>query len=156
MLTVLALIWVEISQRTRGFREISPAQAVPLINRQDARVVDVSSAKDFQAGHIIGARHAPKSQWQPVAQKLMKFPDRPVLVVDKNGQTTAPAAAALVKAGLNQVVTLKGGMVAWRTDNYPISRPGARKKAGRKSRKADRDSNKSTEKPAEKATADQS
>ena len=38
---------------------IRPAEAVQLINHQDAVVVDVRSDKEYQEGHIVNAIHIP-------------------------------------------------------------------------------------------------
>ncbi len=48
---VLALlIYTEVMRMVRGFKELSPAQAVPWINDPDAVVIDVSAAADFNKG----------------------------------------------------------------------------------------------------------
>ncbi|HLA33723.1 MAG TPA: rhodanese-like domain-containing protein, partial [Rhodocyclaceae bacterium] len=45
-----------------GTESLSPAQATLLINRQDAIVLDVREGKEWEAGHIAGARHVVLSQ----------------------------------------------------------------------------------------------
>ena len=65
---LLALIFTELHRRTRGFRGITPQQATQLINRSDAAVIDVSSSADYQAAHILNARHLPLSQLDPGRQ----------------------------------------------------------------------------------------
>ncbi len=44
----------------------------------------------------------------------------PVLVVCKNGQTAHQAAAKLVKLGAKDVAVLKGGILQWKSDQYPL------------------------------------
>ena len=48
------LLWPGIAAGTRA--GLSPGDAVQLINRERAVVVDVSEADEFAAGHITGAR----------------------------------------------------------------------------------------------------
>ena len=43
--------------QSMGAPGLSPTQAVLLINREKANVVDVRSAEEFASGHLIGARH---------------------------------------------------------------------------------------------------
>ncbi|MBT8063039.1 MAG: rhodanese-like domain-containing protein, partial [Gammaproteobacteria bacterium] len=62
VLVLLALVWTEISRRTQGFSELTPAQAVPLINRADTVILDVSASAEYGKGHIVGARHVPPSR----------------------------------------------------------------------------------------------
>lgn len=122
VLVVLALVWAEISRRTQGFAEITTAQAVAWINRKDAQVIDVSSSADFNKGHISGARHVPPSRLGKPDPDINKLLQKPLLVVCKNGQAAPSAASRLVKMGASDVAALKGGMLQWTSDNYPVSR----------------------------------
>jgi len=122
ILVLALLVWGEISRRVRGFKEISPADAVPLINRGDTMVVDISPPADFNQGHIVGARNYPPSRFSKPDKELEKLKESPVLVVCKSGQTALTTAAAIVKLGASDVSVLKGGMAQWKSDNYPITR----------------------------------
>ena len=49
---------------TRGMRpgaEVRPAEAVTLINRKEAMVIDVRDEAEFGGGHINNARHMPEN-----------------------------------------------------------------------------------------------
>jgi rhodanese-related sulfurtransferase len=116
------LIWSEVSRRTQGYSEISPAQAVPLINQGDAVIVDISPTADFDKGHIVGARNFAPSRFTKPDSEIEKLRDKSVLVVCKNGQTALATAAALVKLGAKPVAVLKGGMTQWKSDNFPVTR----------------------------------
>jgi rhodanese-related sulfurtransferase len=116
------LIWSEVSRRTRGFREVVPAEAVPMINKGDTVVVDISPPAEFNAGHIIGAKNFTPSRFSKPDKDLEKLKGASVLVVCKNGQTALSAAASLVKLGAADVAVLKGGMTQWKSDNFPITR----------------------------------
>lgn len=122
VLVFLALIWSEVSRRTQGFVELTPAQAVPVINRDNTVVLDVSSSADYGKGHIVGARHVPPSRLDKPDPELRKMLSKPILVVCKTGQSSPSSAAKLVKLGATEVSVLKGGMAAWSSDNYPVTR----------------------------------
>lgn len=122
VMVVLALIWSEISRQTQGFSELAPAQAVPLINRDNTVVLDVSASADFGKGHIVGARHVPPSRLDKPDPEIQKLIKSPVLVVCKVGQAAPAAAGKLIKMGASEVSVLKGGMAAWTADKYPITR----------------------------------
>jgi hypothetical protein len=51
------LLWPVVQGGTAG--GLSPNNAVLLINREKAVVVDVSEADEFAAGHVVGARNVP-------------------------------------------------------------------------------------------------
>lgn len=118
---VLLLIWTEISRRTRGYQELTPALAVQRINHSNATVVDVSAAADFAKGHVSGAKHIALSKFNQQVPEVEALSSGPVLVVCKNGQTAHQAAAKLVKLGAKDVAVLKGGMLQWKADQYPVA-----------------------------------
>ena len=48
-------------QRT-GSKGATPTQAIAMINRSDAVVVDIRDKKDFDEGHIVDALHIPAAK----------------------------------------------------------------------------------------------
>ena len=119
---LLVLIGGEVSRLFRGYREVTPAALTLLINRENALVVDLSSAADFDKGHIAGARNVQMSQFDPENKDLAKVRELPIAVYCKAGNTSTQAAARLVKAGFKQVYWLGGGLAAWRAANLPTTR----------------------------------
>jgi rhodanese-related sulfurtransferase len=119
---LLALIGSEVTRLFRGYRELTPAGLTMLINRENALVVDLSSIQDFEKGHIAGARHVPMSQFDPESKDLAKVKELPVAVYCKTGNTSAQAAARLVKAGFKHVYWLAGGLAAWQQADLPVTR----------------------------------
>ena len=119
---LLFWLYTEFKRKFQGFQELTPAQAVLMINRDDAVVVDVSPRSDFDKGHIAEALHFSPSQLDGSDPKLEKLRGKPVLVVCKSGQTAIPAAARLVKQGAGPGAVLKGGMAQWVSDQFPVTR----------------------------------
>ena len=70
-----------------------------LINREDALLVDISPAGDFEKGHIAGAKSVQMSQFDPENKHLAPARALPVVLVCKVGQTADGAAKRLRKAG---------------------------------------------------------
>jgi rhodanese-related sulfurtransferase len=125
ILAVLAIV-IEIRQRSRGSSAVSPADAVRLAN-SGAVFVDVRDAKDYEAGHIIDARHVPAAEVASRAESLKKYREKPVIVYCESGFASAGAARALRANGFSKVVTLRGGLNSWRQENLPIVKDAARK-----------------------------
>jgi rhodanese-related sulfurtransferase len=119
---LLALIGSEVARLFRGYRELTPAGLTMLINRENALVVDLSSIQDFEKGHIAGAKQVPMSQFDPENKELAKVKELPVAVYCKTGNTSATAAARLVKAGFKHVYWLAGGLAAWQQADLPTTR----------------------------------
>lgn len=119
---LLALIGHEVGRLTRRYKALSPLQLVQLMNRDNALVVDVSARNDFEAGHVVGARHVPMSQFDPENKDLAKVKDLPVAVYCKTGQFSAQACERLTKAGFAKVYWLEGGLTAWLAADLPVTR----------------------------------
>lgn len=59
---ILAMLFgPAISQRRYGIRSVQPSEAVQLINRESAVVVDVCEPAEYASGHIPSALNAPLS-----------------------------------------------------------------------------------------------
>jgi rhodanese-related sulfurtransferase len=121
LFSVLALAFIghEVARLFRGYRELTPGGLTLLINRESPLLVDLSSLQDYERGHIPHARHVPLSQFDPENKDLAKVKELAVAVYCKDGNTSAQAAARLVKAGFQHVYWLGGGLAAWRQAELP-------------------------------------
>lgn len=110
---------------TRGVRaaaEVGPTEAVTLINRKDAIVLDVRDQSEFEKGHINNARHVPEKDLEARMKDLEKFKDKPVIVSCAAGRRAAAVAATLRKQGFTEVVALRGGIGAWLQAGMPLEK----------------------------------
>jgi rhodanese-related sulfurtransferase len=130
LLAIVAIV-MEIRQQSRGSNAVGPADAVRLVNG-GALILDVRDAKEYEAGHIIDSRHIPSAELANRAESLKKYKDKPVVVYCDGGFASAAAAKILRTLGFGKVVTLRGGVQAWRQDNLPLVK-GAAKKEGKNS-----------------------
>lgn len=117
-----ALVVTEMGHFGRRFKQVSPTEATRLINREDARVLDVSGESEFEAGHIIDARNIPAGQLATREKDLNKLRKRPLVVYCRNGQQSLKACGQLGKMGFENLYWLKGGYGAWRGENLPVMR----------------------------------
>ena len=116
------LVWPLISKRFLRGKELGVVQAVQLINRQDAVVVDVREPAEFKAGHIPNARNIPHGQIGDRLKELEKFKSKPILLSCATGQRSASACNVLQKAGFADVYSLSGGMNAWLQASMPVEK----------------------------------
>jgi len=115
------LVWTEVMRKVQGLAELSPAQAVPWINDPDAVIIDISPVAEFNKGHIVNARNLTASRLSDPDAEIQKLKDKKLLVVCKSGQSAIAAASSLRKLGATDVAVLKGGMSAWRADQFPVT-----------------------------------
>jgi rhodanese-related sulfurtransferase len=111
------LLWPTLNKARSG--GVSPTEAVRLINREKATVIDVSEPGEFAAGHVVGSRNIPIGRLE-VAPELPKNKTLPVVLVCATGKRAAKAAKALEAKGYAKPVVLAGGLAAWKAANLPV------------------------------------
>lgn len=116
------LVWPLISRKLSGATEVGPMEAVQLINRKDAVMVDLREPAEFGGGHAPNARNIPQSQLDKRVGELEKLKGRPVILVCQTGGRSHAVTAQLRKAGLGEVMVLSGGINAWQQANLPVEK----------------------------------
>jgi rhodanese-related sulfurtransferase len=104
-----------------GNGTVTPQEAVQLINREKAVVVDVSTAAEFAAGHVAGARHLALAD-VATGKGLPSNKTLPLVLVCASGNRAGKAVAPLTQLGHARVVVLAGGLAAWREANLPTEK----------------------------------
>jgi rhodanese-related sulfurtransferase len=113
------LFWPVIKGAGGG---LSPTQAVQLMNRDKAVVVDVCEAEEFAAGHVVGARNVPLNQLEDKLAAQVKNKALPLILVCQTGARSGRALAIAKKLGYEQAQSLAGGLAAWRSANLPLEK----------------------------------
>lgn len=116
----LMLLWPMLRRGAGGTANVSPAEAVLLINRSNALVLDVREDAEFAAGHIMDATHIPLSQLSARIDELKKFKNKPVLVNCQGGVRSGKACDILRKNEFANVHNLEGGLSAWAQAKLPV------------------------------------
>ncbi len=118
---ILALILrMEIKRALRGFKNVSPAEAVQLINKEDAIMVDVRESNELAQGSIRNAKHLALSVLKQRVDELKSHADKPVIAYCKTGNRANEACEILKKNNFTNVMSLKGGIEAWKVANLPV------------------------------------
>jgi len=111
------MLLIPALQRTRA--KVSVLQATQLMNQGKCTVLDVRDAAEYAAGHIKSAKNIPLSELSNRIGELEKQKNQNVITVCATGKRSATASAILARAAFTQVVSLEGGMGAWREQNLP-------------------------------------
>jgi rhodanese-related sulfurtransferase len=122
MATGAMLLWPLLLRPFRAGQEVGAFDAVQLINRKDAVVIDVRDVGEYEAGHIAGARHVPERQLAERLKELEKFRDQPMIVTCRSGTRSGVAVQVLRRNGFNEAVNLRGGIGAWEQAGMPLKR----------------------------------
>ena len=116
----VAIVYTELMRVFRGFKGLRPAELTALVNREDALVVDLRPAAEFEKGHIPGSKNVQMAQFDPENKQLAPARALPVVLVCKAGESAVGAAKRLRKAGFGNVSLLEGGIQAWQAADLPL------------------------------------
>ncbi len=117
----LAVLFYELRERARAVGAISPQDAVRLMN-QGAALLDLRSSEAYASGHIRGARSLPADRLAESLDGIKRYKDKPVIVYCDRGAAAAAALRLLAGQGFGKVVSLRGGLNAWRAEQLPLAR----------------------------------
>lgn len=116
------LVWIGL-QGDRG--GVSHQDAVIMMNRDHATVIDVREASEFAAEHLPGARNPPLDHIELGGGDVDKLKKKTCILYCSRGNRAAKAQKALVAKGFENVHVLSGGIEAWREAGLPVERANA-------------------------------
>jgi rhodanese-related sulfurtransferase len=114
------LLWPAIQGVSAG--GLSAAQAVQLINRERAVVVDVGEGEEFAAGHVAGAKNVPVGQLEQRLPEVVKNKTVPLILVCPRGARAQRALGVAKKLGYDKAQVLAGGLKSWKDANLPVEK----------------------------------
>jgi hydroxyacylglutathione hydrolase len=98
---------------------LSPAEARKRIT-DGVAVLDVREPDEWQGGHVEGAIHIPLGSLE---DRIAEVPrDVPVLAYCGAGMRSTSAASILERAGIETVMSIRGGFGAWESAGEPVVR----------------------------------
>lgn len=116
------LLWPMLRGASAGAGgKVNTAEAVRLINRERAVLIDVSEPAEFAAGHANGARNVPFGTLEKTGD-LPRNKALPLVVVCPTGARAGRAVGILRKLGYEKAQALAGGTAAWREANLPVEK----------------------------------
>lgn len=120
---IAAFIWVIIteskSRASKGLT-VTAAEATQMMNRENAKVLDIRKDNDFIDGHIVGSQNVQADTLKTNLQSLGIKPDQAVVLVCYRGQSTLPLVTHMRKHGYVKTVALAGGVQGWQQAELPL------------------------------------
>jgi rhodanese-related sulfurtransferase len=115
---ILLAVVIEFIRLQRGAKRLSPAEAVMLINRAKAAIIDVRTPAAFATGHITAAISLSATELAD-SKKIERLRNQPVIVVAATEADAARSATVLQQRGFDSQL-LAGGINAWRDAGLPL------------------------------------
>lgn len=105
-----------LQEKAATYDTIDAEKAKNLLAQKSEKpaVIDVRTPEEFKKGHLRGARNinffGPRFE-----DDILKLPrDMPILLYCQSGRRSEAAADMLAREGFNKVMSLKGGISAWK------------------------------------------
>lgn len=119
---IVMLLGNEMTRGLQKFQNLTAAELARLIGREQVVLIDVREPDEFRGEHIKGAQHIPLGSLPAKLTDLEKHKADQVLLYCRSGNRSSAAASMMVKAGFTNVGHLAGGIMAWKAENYPVTR----------------------------------
>lgn len=116
----LALLWPLLNRGASGVANITPTEAVMLMNRAKPLILDVRDEAEFVAGHIQGAKHIPVAELANRLKEIEKFKNKPILIHCQRGMRAKSACNVLREQQFTQLHNLQGGLESWIEAKMPV------------------------------------
>jgi rhodanese-related sulfurtransferase len=109
LVVVIAYIGINALRLKKAVTNLTQEQFIE--GYRKAQLIDVREQKEFDAGHILGARNVPSTTLRQRYKEIR--PDLPVYLYCQNTGRSSRAALFLKKRGYNQIYQLQGGFKTW-------------------------------------------
>ena len=107
---------------SQNYENYDVKEFAELITASNVVILDVRKADEFAEGHITGAILIDQFQSDFLEQARVKLPkDKTIAIYCRSGRRSANAAGKLADVGY-KCVNLKGGIIAWKEANMPVTK----------------------------------
>lgn len=120
LILIPVIILAEELRHRQGGAKLSPQDAIRLINTENATIIDLREKSLYDSGHIARAIHLAQPTILNNLNKMNKFKNKPIILVDTTGHQSGPIRQKLHQEGFIQVFVLSGGVNAWRDAGLPL------------------------------------
>lgn len=121
IVTISLFVYYNLIQQGSGYEDITVKQAKELIETAPSLVIlDVRTAAEYNDEHIEGAINIPLDELQQRLAELNHADT--ILVYCRTGNRSTQAANLLVENGVSGFYHMRGGIVAWKQNGYPVTK----------------------------------
>jgi len=112
-----------VEEAKRKVRECSAADVKAKRDRGETfHFVDVREDHEFEKEHAAGARHIGRGVLERDIETLIPDKDEEIVLYCGGGFRSALTAESLQKMGYRNVLSMDGGIRAWREAGYPLEK----------------------------------
>ncbi|QCO70634.1 rhodanese-like domain-containing protein [Buchnera aphidicola] len=122
LLCLIALISFVIKNIFLQSKTINNFQAIKLINKEKAVVIDTRSPEFFKEGHIINSINIPlKNIFLGEMQEIQTYKHTPIILVLNETYRDSACIKEFFKHGFKHIYILKNGIYYWNINHLPLT-----------------------------------
>ena len=111
-----------VAEAKKNITQVSPEDAAKKLQNKEAVIVDVREKDEWDAEHIPNAIHLSRGTIELDIEEKVPDPNAVVIVHCGGGGRSALAAESLQKMGYKNVLSMAGGMRAWKSAGLPTAK----------------------------------
>jgi rhodanese-related sulfurtransferase len=112
-----------VAEAKKRVKESTTGEVKARLDRGERfQLIDVREDHEFALDHARGARHIGRGVLERDIETLIPDKATPIVVYCGGGFRSALAAANLVEMGYTNVISMDGGIRAWREAGYPVDK----------------------------------
>lgn len=122
VVVLIMTIKAELDHQVCKSFQVSPVNAIRMMNDEDALLLDVRESAEFKKEHIKNAVNIPVSALKDKLEDIKQYKDKSVLAYCRSGVTSAHACKTLKRSGFMKVHNIEGGLHGWQEAKLPLSK----------------------------------
>lgn len=118
--SLIAFLFLTFQQKVG--KVLNNADATFLMNRENAKVIDVRTKEEFLKGHIPNAKNMPLSKFKEEWIQLKNNENVPLIIYCQSGIQAEKALKILKENHFQKLFNLEGGFQSWVAAGYPAQK----------------------------------
>ncbi len=114
---------LETKSQTKTFvKDIDAVEFKKIISSDDVIILDVRTSKEVAQGHIEGSSMIDFYSKDFVDKINLVNKEKTICVYCRSGARSSRASKILQKNGFTKVYNLRGGLMSWEANNFPVTK----------------------------------
>lgn len=118
---LILIIMITVKDLCSKSKIINNFQAINLINKKSALVIDTRSLECFKKGHIVNSINIPlKNIFLGKISEIKLYSSFPVILILNSSHVDKKCITEFLNYGFNKIFILKNGIYNWNLEHLPL------------------------------------
>ncbi|QNS01801.1 MAG: rhodanese-like domain-containing protein [Buchnera aphidicola (Pentalonia nigronervosa)] len=121
VLLLCLIIFLLFKEYCSKFKFINNIQAINLINKKNAIVIDTRSSRNYQKGHIVNSIHISLQKvLSGKIKNIIFYNSHPIILIFSSSYIQNKYIDEFLKCGFKKIFVLRNGIYGWDLENLPL------------------------------------